>query len=123
VFRDSRVRRKTAPWTTPESEGPAHPWEPDPSARVLLLEQEGDLHVDLMALDVAVLGRGVLVLHPRTLYAPERPGGAGPTASFTASSKPVSDVALNPVTRATLMCTPSSPTSGLLPVLLMAQGS
>jgi hypothetical protein len=123
AMRDSRVRRKTAPWAKPESEGPAHPWEPDPSTRVLLLEQEGDLHVDLIALDVAVLDRDVLVLDPRALCAPERPGGAGPTASSTASSKPVSDVALNPVTQAMLMRTPSSPTFGLLPVLLMAQVS
>src|SRR5215211_2336528 len=44
---------------------------------MLLLKLEGDLHVDLVACDVAVLNHDVHVLHPATLHAPERLGGSG----------------------------------------------
>src|SRR5919112_1408985 len=42
----------------------------------LLLQQEGHLHIDLVAGDVAVLDQDVLVLDPRPFDAPQRLGGA-----------------------------------------------
>ena len=51
---------------------PAH-WD----RGMLLLQHEGDLHIDLVANDVAVLDQDVLILHPRALYAPERLGSSG----------------------------------------------
>src|SRR5215211_8750776 len=45
--------------------------------RVLLLQHEGNLHIDLVALDVAVLYKDVLILNPATLHAPKRLGGTG----------------------------------------------
>src|SRR3712207_9410716 len=42
-----------------------------------ILKLEGDLHVDLVAGDVAILDHDVHVLHPATLYTPERLGGSG----------------------------------------------
>jgi hypothetical protein len=38
--------------------------------RVLLLQHEGYLYVDLVACDVAVLDQDILILNPRALYAP-----------------------------------------------------
>src|SRR5215213_8670917 len=45
--------------------------------RVLLLQHEGNLHIDLVAGDVAILNHDVLVLHPATLHAPKRLGSTG----------------------------------------------
>ena len=42
-----------------------------------VLKLEGDLYVDLVASDVAVLDHDVHVLYPATLYAPERLGSSG----------------------------------------------
>src|SRR5215212_9162849 len=44
---------------------------------MLLLQDEGDLEVDFVALYVAVLDQDVLVLDPSPLHAPESLGGAG----------------------------------------------
>src|SRR5829696_6619582 len=43
----------------------------------LLLQLKRDLHVDLVAGDVAVLDHDVHVLDPCALYAPQGPGGPG----------------------------------------------
>jgi hypothetical protein len=48
----------------PESPSPTRPM------RVLLLQHEGYLYVDLVACDVAVLDQDILILNPRALYAP-----------------------------------------------------
>jgi hypothetical protein len=45
--------------------------------KVLLLQYEGYLYVDLVALDVAILYQYVLVLNPRPFDAPKRLGGTG----------------------------------------------
>src|SRR5215203_3026341 len=51
----------------------------DPSFRVLgvILKHEGDLEVDLVALDVALLDHDVLIFDPGALYVPQRLGGPG----------------------------------------------
>src|SRR5687768_13303820 len=53
------------------------PKAPARSIRVLLLQHEGDLHIDLVARDVAVLDHDVHVLHPRTFNASKRLGSTG----------------------------------------------
>ena len=45
--------------------------------RELLLQDESDLHVDLVAFDVAILYQDVLILHPRAFDTPEGLGGTG----------------------------------------------
>src|SRR5215208_3650192 len=47
---------------------------PARSLRVLLLQHESNLYIDLVALDVAVLYQDVLVLDPRTFHASKRLG-------------------------------------------------
>src|SRR5215217_6687868 len=42
-----------------------------------VLEEEGDLHVDLVAYYVAVLDHDVHILHPATLHTPQGLGGSG----------------------------------------------
>src|SRR5215212_10681841 len=56
---------------------PFCPYEPARPMRVLLLQQESNLHIDLVALDVAILDQDVLVLNPRALHTPERRSGTG----------------------------------------------
>src|SRR5215208_2757098 len=45
--------------------------------RVLLLQHESNLYIDLVALDVAILNQDVLVLHPRPFHASKRLGSTG----------------------------------------------
>jgi hypothetical protein len=42
---------------------------------VLLLQDEGDLHVDLVAGNVALLDHDIHILDPSTLHTPERASG------------------------------------------------
>src|SRR5215210_2415170 len=44
---------------------------------MLVLQHEGDLHIDLVARDVAVLDHDVHILHPATLHASKRLGSTG----------------------------------------------
>src|SRR5215212_4171816 len=44
---------------------------------MLLLKQESNLHIDLVALDVAILYKDVLILNPRAFDASKRLGSTG----------------------------------------------
>jgi hypothetical protein len=68
----------------------------------LLLQDGGDLQVDLVADDVAVLDHGVHVLHPRALDVAQGLVGAI-EASLMAASKPSGETAIVSLTLATLM--------------------
>ena len=57
--------------------GARKPWPRAWPMRGLLLQYEGDLHVDLVAYYVAVFYQDVLVLHPRAFDTPEGLGGTG----------------------------------------------
>jgi hypothetical protein len=50
---------------------------PHRGSGMLLLQHEGDLQVDLVALYVAVLYQDVHILHPRTFHASKRLGSTG----------------------------------------------
>ena len=68
-----------------------------------IVKDEGDLHVHLIARDVAVLDQDVHILDPGPLDTPQVEV-ARATPCLMASSKPVSETALSSVTLATDIC-------------------